>query len=250
MIVVIITIYGMTKPVFSRRAFLQGLAAGVVVGGAAVGGSLTLLRREPVYWRMPERWDIEADVVIAGFGVAGAAAAAEAAGGGASVIVFDKSPTPGGNGAMSGGNISLVNSSIQREKGLAVDPDTWLSSVRPVMEKTFWEPSFPERETKYVANAGKEVGDWLFELGLEYDSVASTTLRVKGGGPALVSALQKTARSRGVRVETEAKVVLVQLVARPDNIMVLGAIAERNGSRLFVKARKAVILTTGGFADI
>ncbi|MEM4189021.1 MAG: FAD-dependent oxidoreductase [Candidatus Caldarchaeum sp.] len=101
----------------SRRSFIQGLAAGVVVGGVAVGTPLGILQiPEPVYWKPPEKWDMEADVVIVGFGVAGSAAAVEAADKGASVIVVDKSSTPGGNGVMSGGNLGVINSSIQREK--------------------------------------------------------------------------------------------------------------------------------------
>jgi len=237
---------GINMQTFSRRSFLQGVATGVVVGGIAVGAPLSLVPREPVYWKMPEKWGLEADVVVVGFGVAGSAAAVAAAGDGASVIVLDKAPTPGGNGTMSGGNISLINSSVQRQNNMTMDPGAWLNSVKRVMEETHWAQPVSERETKYVENAAREVGDWLLELGLEYDSVTATTLHVKGGGPALVSGLQKAAQNKGVRVETETRAV--QLVARPDNNMVLGVVAERNGSRIFVKARKGVVLTTGGFA--
>lgn len=50
-------------------------------------------------------WDYEADVVIAGLGVAGAAAAVEAAHGGADVLVLERTGSWGGAAAMAGGFI-------------------------------------------------------------------------------------------------------------------------------------------------
>jgi Bacterial transcriptional regulator/FAD dependent oxidoreductase len=52
-------------------------------------------------------WDLEADVVIAGFGVAGAAAAVEAARSGADVLVLERTGSWGGAAAMAGGFIYL-----------------------------------------------------------------------------------------------------------------------------------------------
>src|SRR5690606_18725853 len=53
------------------------------------------------------RWDYEADVVIAGYGVAGAAAAVEAARAGADVLVLERTGSWGGAAAMAGGFIYL-----------------------------------------------------------------------------------------------------------------------------------------------
>ena len=52
-------------------------------------------------------WDDEADVVIAGFGIAGAAAAVEAARAGADVLVLERTGSWGGAAAMAGGFIYL-----------------------------------------------------------------------------------------------------------------------------------------------
>ena len=52
-------------------------------------------------------WDHEADVVIAGYGIAGAAAAVEAAGAGADVLVLERAGSWGGAAAMAGGFIYL-----------------------------------------------------------------------------------------------------------------------------------------------
>jgi 3-oxo-5alpha-steroid 4-dehydrogenase len=51
---------------------------------------------------MPQPWDLEADVVVVGFGAAGACAALEAAGAGARVLVLDRF-SGGGATALSGG---------------------------------------------------------------------------------------------------------------------------------------------------
>ena len=60
-------------------------------------------------------WDDEADVVIAGYGVAGAAAAVEAARSGADVLVAERTGSWGGAAAMAGGFIHLgVGTGIQR----------------------------------------------------------------------------------------------------------------------------------------
>src|SRR5689334_24916091 len=53
------------------------------------------------------RWDHEADVVIAGFGIAGAAAAVEASRAGADVLVLERTGSWGGAAAMAGGFIYL-----------------------------------------------------------------------------------------------------------------------------------------------
>ncbi|MQF94371.1 MAG: FAD-binding protein, partial [SAR202 cluster bacterium] len=54
--------------------------------------------------RLPEKWDKEADVVVVGFGGAGAAAAITAQDAGASVLLLEKAPKgqEGGNTKVAG----------------------------------------------------------------------------------------------------------------------------------------------------
>lgn len=52
-------------------------------------------------------YDIDTDVLVAGYGCAGAAAAFEAATAGARVLIVDRAGGPGGSSAMSGGEIYL-----------------------------------------------------------------------------------------------------------------------------------------------
>ncbi len=72
---------------------------------------------------MPQRWDIEADVVIVGFGAAGAAAAIEAASHGADVLVIDRFGG-GGATALSGGVVYAGGGTIQQiAAGVPDSPD-------------------------------------------------------------------------------------------------------------------------------
>jgi len=67
---------------------------------------------------MPEAWDLEADVVVVGFGAAGACAALEAAAAGAQVLVLDRF-TGGGATALSGGVVYAGGGTPQqREAGV------------------------------------------------------------------------------------------------------------------------------------
>src|SRR3546814_21159102 len=53
------------------------------------------------------RWDLQTDVVIVGFGAAGASAAIEAANAGAQVTLFEATSGHGGTSALSGGEIYM-----------------------------------------------------------------------------------------------------------------------------------------------
>ena len=58
---------------------------------------------------VPNRWDVEADVVCVGYGSAGAVAAIEAHDAGVSVLVLEKMDRGGGNTAISGGGFLSPN---------------------------------------------------------------------------------------------------------------------------------------------
>src|SRR4051812_40771390 len=69
--------------------------------------------------RVP-RFDIDTDVLVVGFGAAGACAAIEAARAGARVTLFEVAAGNGGTSALSGGEIYLGGgggTSIQRDAG-------------------------------------------------------------------------------------------------------------------------------------
>src|SRR3954471_3180814 len=57
---------------------------------------------------MPDRWEDSADVVVVGYGYAGAVAAIEAHDAGANVLVIEKMPDTGGISITSVGNVRIV----------------------------------------------------------------------------------------------------------------------------------------------
>jgi len=57
-----------------------------------------------------KQWNFETDVIVVGFGAAGACAAIEAAGAGARVMLFERASGSGGTAALSGGDIYMGGS--------------------------------------------------------------------------------------------------------------------------------------------
>jgi succinate dehydrogenase/fumarate reductase flavoprotein subunit len=223
-------------------------------------------------------WDFEADVVVAGFGAAGAAAALEAAEAGAKVTLFEVASGSGGTSAMAGGDVYLGGNGgtpAQRANGfedatddffrymmLAGGPDADEERVRLYAENALehfrWlvAQGIPYRDT-YLP--GKRMapgtGDCLIWSGSEdawpFNQVARPCPRghlpeVVGemGGKLLVDTLARRARELGVEAHFDARVVA--LVA-DDARRVCGAVVRRDGAERFARARRGVVLCTGGF---
>jgi hypothetical protein len=87
-----------------RRDFLKKSAAAGVGAGTLAGLSLADLAAQRSAQR---RWDLTADFVTIGAGVAGLAAAVSALDHGASVIMVEENFDIGGHGMLSGGNVHL-----------------------------------------------------------------------------------------------------------------------------------------------
>jgi len=73
---------------------------------------------------MPERWDVEAEVVVVGAGATGFPAAIQARDGGASVLVVEANYDVGGHAILSGGNVPLGGGTrAQHKYGIQDSPD-------------------------------------------------------------------------------------------------------------------------------
>jgi succinate dehydrogenase/fumarate reductase flavoprotein subunit len=85
------------------------------------------IREAPVPGPVPRTWDIQADVVVVGFGAAGACAALEAAAAGCDVVVLDRF-AGGGATALSGGVIYAGSgTSHQLAAGVRDSPEAMFS---------------------------------------------------------------------------------------------------------------------------
>ena len=236
----------------SRRTFLKGLAATAALTAAA--GTLSSCGSTGTS-NVPKKWDRETDVVIVGFGGAGAAAAIAAREAGAEVIVLEKREVPGGSTAICGGIVYAANTSVQKAAGIGDSADKmyqhWLNAG-----KGFNNPEL----VRIAADTSAANVEQLIKLGGTFGEPTVTGAEVNvgsepiarahtisygelSGGSALFGVLSDGAKAAGAEIlmETSGKQLVV------DNGVVVGIKAESEGEELFIKARKAVILTTGGF---
>ncbi len=108
-------------------------------------------------------WDEEADLVVVGFGGAGASAAAEAAQQGAKVIVIDRF-VGGGDTALSGGIVYAGGGTAQqREAGVADTPE---EMFRYLAEET--RGVVRDETLRAFCDSSAENLTWLEGLGLEF----------------------------------------------------------------------------------
>lgn len=236
--------------VLDRRDFMKLL----IVGGTTTAASAILA------WRWPRmHWDEVADVVIVGFGAAGAAGAIEAADHGASVIILEKMPIEGGTTLMSGGTIYASETSLQREAGIR-DSAEEMFKLLMAAGKGLNRPEL----VKLVAKQSGEIVEWLIGLGVnlwpgaylgdafgcelypEYARITPPVPRVhvvKGMGEGLFRTLEEAVKGRGIDVLLETPAV--ELIAKGREV--IGVKARSRWGNMNIRARKGVILATGGF---
>ncbi|HEY0448032.1 FAD-binding protein [Actinophytocola sp.] len=113
---------------------------------------------------MPPDWDDHADVVVVGFGGAGACAAIEAARGGADVLVLDRF-TGGGATALSGGVVYAGGgTSVQRAAGV---PDS-SSAMYDYLAREVGDVVRPATLRRFCDSSPAMI-DWLAGLGVPFD---------------------------------------------------------------------------------
>lgn len=200
----------------SRRSFVKNaaLATGATMALAAAP-AISLADNGPA--ALPEQWDYEADVVIVGYGVAGALAVREAIAQGVSSVVLEKCDEffCGGSSCASAG---------------AVFPND-------VDNMYDWSNGYIEREAiQQIADEGTRIAGWLDANGLD-----RTT-----GGKGMYATTKAIIDACGPQVlyKTPAK----RLIADPVTREVFGVLAEdESGNPVTVKANKGVLLASGGF---
>jgi len=204
-------------------------------------------------WR-PEKWDKETDVVVVGAGYAGLCAAIEAKAAGAEVLVLEKNDFPGGNGILCAGNTILGATHVQNRVGIEDHEEWWYEDQMAWGEYR----AVPELMRLYTQKGG-ELALWLEQLGLVWrDQLrASDDARVpRGHGPA---ESPNYPGSKGISQITvllnelerlEAPILLqhkMKRIYREPNGPVLGVEVETEDGNINIKARKAVVLGSGGF---
>lgn len=233
---------------------------------------------------MTTGWDREADVVVVGAGATGLPAAIAAAEGGASVIVIEANWDIGGHAAISGGNVALGGgTSRQKQYGVEDSPDLVFSDLTDwsvVEPNGFPDYRYNDREIiRAFADHSAPTYEWLVAHGVVFiegppdnrgagatgnsaprenhvaamDWVQFQTGRpvpperqaTTSSGIGLVRPLEVAARRLGVQILLKHRMTSL-IREEPTAGRVLGITVTHEGHTLRFRARKAVIIATGG----
>jgi len=220
-------------------------------------------------------WDAEHDVVIVGHGVAGGAAAIEAARAGADVVVLERMSRGGGATALSTGITYFGGgTSIQQACGFEDSVEDMAAYVRLAAGAQ----ADPERVRLYCENS-LEHFQWFVDLGVVFNEsfhAAKTThpftdeclsysgneeawpfcdearpvprghkpAREGEAGGLLMEAVIAGTHAAGAGVIADCR---AERLVADDRGRVVGVVAMRERERIFVLARRGVVLASGGF---
>ena len=201
---------------------------------------------------LPEKWDYEADVVVVGYGGAGTVAAITAHDAGARVLILEKAPYRGGGNT----GVSL---------GEWVSPSNKQDAVKYLTAacKGQTPPDVIEAWAEEVCK-NKEFYD---KMGISYSEPQSrpgypdlpgadsmTYYRTKGIGMGWFAQMDKHRKDRGIDVVFGARAKELIQDGGTGEILGIGAEMRSGGyghekveREITVKAKRAVIMTTGGF---
>lgn len=226
----------------SRRSFIKTAA----VGTAGLAG-LTALETGTAQTDQ-KKWDYEAGVVVLGIGGSGLMTAITAKDQGADVLILEKAPEAhaGGNTRVSGQGYwcpSDYDKSVAYQKAM--------SDGYPI----------PDDVTKVFHEHSIHVTEWLTKMGADMRTIPTQGeypefpggaqnvcwSKLGNGFQRLWILLKENALKRNVRVQYEMPAV--ELIRDVKTGEVRGVVAENHGKKVYVKAKKAVVLCTGGFEN-
>ncbi len=235
----------MPQESFSRRKFLKGSTA---VGAGLAISSLTPAIAKATTLQLPEKWDYEADIVVAGAGVAGCMAAIEAANKGLKVLLLQADMKIGGNSGISSGWIRSVNTKWHKERNI-------VDTVEAYTEDgiAYGQGTRNPKKVRVIAEKSGEFIDRLISYGVKFTNDADTvnggpTLRVvktDGKGAALMKQVQAVVlKNKNITLKIDSKVLDIYKTTAPD--ILKGVKAEIEGDDAKIKC-SALVLATGGF---
>lgn len=221
------------------------------------------------------QWDKEADVVVVGLGGAGSAAALDAHKGGAEVVVIEATEMGGGSTAVNGGYVYLGGGTELQQK---LNVDDTADQMYAYLTAAGGETASQEA-IRIACDNAPDLFKWCQEMGMEFPEkldegyvvdarvpgvglaysgnerafrLAKVTPPVPrghlvspdGNGMGFIRPLKAAIEAAGIEVlyNTAGKALVADDAGR-----VVGVAVESKGNTTYIKARRGVALTCGGF---
>jgi flavocytochrome c len=206
-----------------------------------------------------QKWDEETDIIVIGSGFAGLAAAIEAQNAGCSVIILEKMKGFGGNSTISDGVVAAAGTRMQARDGIDDSPELMYAD----MLKAGLSLNQPEL-VHTLTEASAEVFHWTIDyLGVKYldrvdqfggHSVPRCYTPKNRSGSGIIKQQLRKVKELGMQVRTR---VWLQNILKDADGRVCGVgvrdgydyADSSSGISKYIKARKAVILASGGFGN-
>jgi hypothetical protein len=233
-------------------------AAPVAAGAKALAGG-GVKAQETV--QVPSNWSKTADVVVVGYGGAGAVTAITAFDAGASVLVLEKSPslaslgvtgtTPAYSISGGGGNTHIAG-------GQTIWPTDPIAGAQ-YLYSTCTVGATPYDVCEAWATVGSMNKAWFDKMGILYTVITSNgawpnapggstinALAAVGSGAALFKSMDQAVLTRGIPILFNTQGT--DLIQDPTTKEILGVQALSNFSEVLnIRANRGVVLCTGGF---
>lgn len=220
----------------------------ILRGGLTAALTLPVAGVQAVEYTKDLKWDKTADVVVLGYGGAGACAAIEAHDAGAKVLILEKLAQGGGNTAVSSGgfmipkdakdaytylNATYAFADSEKDEALL---DVFCKEIQGA--KTFIEGLKPDTKLMIYGHAG-------FASLPGADTVDKWRIRGKKRGGDMLFDQYRYAVEEVRKIEVMLETPALELIRR--NGEVVGVVAQHAGKRINIRANRAVVVTTGGY---
>lgn len=237
----------------SRRSFLKGVAASAV-GLSVMNGVALAEGKEEI------QWDDTYDVVVLGFGAAGATAAITAADDGARVLICEKAPagSEGGNSKRSGQGIMGTDDHEQLAqylKALMGKFTNWNETMVDVyaigaQENFDWFVSLGADPNKLKNNFGREGFIWVWNEFPELPGSDHCICWMVNGtnfDAGFYNLLHSNVANRPENITVMNDAPGKHIIRGGENNEVLGVQIEKDGKLMNIRATGGVVIATGGF---
>jgi hypothetical protein len=199
--------------------------------------------------KAPAKWDDEADVIVIGYGFAGATAAITAHDAGAKVLLLEKAPEQhkGGNSRVSA-NLVFWPDDVEKAKAyFKAMAGPYMDNIPDDMVQAWAAEMFANRA--WLENLGMKTAEIPYIEFPEFAGSDCVRVLMNGEGPMggqrLWHVIEPAVAARPIRVRYETPAISLVKIGGE----IVGVVAENRGKRIAIKANRAVVLTCGGFEN-